>query len=341
MKPSSGSGRVFEARDAVRVSTPLLIGLVGPSGSGKTYSSLELATGIQRVCPGPIVLADSEAMRALAYAGLFTFKHVPFAAPFGSLDYLELLRYCVGLGASTVIVDSMSHEHEGEGGYLMSQAAELDRIAGDNWEKRQKAGYTAWIKPARERRVLINGFLQLKCNFIFCFRAKEKLKIEAGKNPVDLGWQAIAGEEFVYEMSLKGLLLPGCDGTPEWQPLRPGEKALAKLPVQFREIFAKRPQLTADIGEQLARWAAGAAANAAASPRPAAPPAADPKPAPDPDPGLLDFVNAYADVSTWEELSKLEAQRKQIWDKLNARDKQALKGASDAAAKRIGKGASR
>ncbi len=244
----------FEHRLAVREKTPLLAGLVGPSGSGKTYSALRLAVGIQRVVGGDIFAGDSEARRMLAYAGIFKFHHVPFNAPFGSLDYLELLRYCVDKGAKTVIVDSMSHEHEGAGGYLETHDAELDRMAGDDWKQRQKVNFTAWIKPARDRRALINGFLQLDANFIFCFRAKEKIKVVTGKDPVQLGWQAIAGEEFVYEMALKCFLPPGANGVPCWNPELPGERALAKLPEQFKQTFANSPQLTEDLGEQLAHW---------------------------------------------------------------------------------------
>ena len=110
--------RTFEAHQAVRDFVPLLIGLMGPSGSGKTYSALRLATGIQEVTGGDIYALDTEARRMLHYADRFRFQHVPFAAPFGSLDYLAALRFCVGQGGKTIIVDSMSHEHEGPGGLL-------------------------------------------------------------------------------------------------------------------------------------------------------------------------------------------------------------------------------
>ena len=80
--------RVFEDRPATRERTPLLVGLVGPSGSGKTYSALRLATGFQRVTGGDIYFIDTEARRALHYADSFNFRHLPFGAPFGSLDYL-------------------------------------------------------------------------------------------------------------------------------------------------------------------------------------------------------------------------------------------------------------
>src|SRR5262245_58925915 len=123
--------------------TPLLVGLVGPSGTGKTCSALRLATGIQAVAGGDIFMLDSEARRGLHYADQFKFRHVPFAPPFGPLDYLAGLEYCVSRGAGTVIVDSTSHEHEGPGGVLEMHEAELDRISGDNWERRKSCTFLA------------------------------------------------------------------------------------------------------------------------------------------------------------------------------------------------------
>jgi hypothetical protein len=110
--------RVFEDHEAKRGAVPLLVGLVGPSSGGKTFSALRLATGIQRVTGGDIFVIDTESRRSLHYADQFKFRHVPFPAPFGPLDYLAAIEYCVKRGAKVVIVDSMSHEHEGPGGVL-------------------------------------------------------------------------------------------------------------------------------------------------------------------------------------------------------------------------------
>src|SRR5438128_3503645 len=104
-------GRTFEDRPAVREATPLLVGLIGPSSSGKTFSALRLATGIQRVSGGEIFVIDTEARRALHYAEKFTFRHVPFGAPFGPLDYLTAIEHCIARGAKTIVVDSISHEN--------------------------------------------------------------------------------------------------------------------------------------------------------------------------------------------------------------------------------------
>lgn len=246
------SPRSFAHRTAVREKTPILVGVDGPSGSGKTYSALRLASGFRRVTKGKLFVVDSEARRALAYADRFEFEHVPFGAPFGPLDYLDVLAYCIAQGATDIIVDSTSHEHEGPGGVLEQHTAEVKRLGG-----LAKHNLPAWAKPKAERRALINWILQQTCNFVFCFRAKEKLKIVPGKEPVHLGWMPIAGDDWQYEMTVNCLLLPGSNGVPIWRSQEIGEQAAIKLPIQFKELFATNPQLSEDIGEQLARWAAG------------------------------------------------------------------------------------
>ncbi|MGN6106662.1 MAG: AAA family ATPase [Kofleriaceae bacterium] len=302
--------RTFDDRPAVREKTPILVGLVGPSGTGKTYSALRLAAGFQRVSGGETFVIDTEARRALHYADKFSFRHVPFGAPFSPLDYLAAIEHCIKRGASTIIVDSMSHEHEGPGGVLEMHAAEHKRLGGS-----EKVKLLAWGKPKSERRRLINSILQMSCNFVFCFRAKEKLKMERGKDPEPMGFMPIAGDEFVYEMTLKCLLLPGANGTPTWQSGFIGEKAMIKLPEQFRSTFATGPQLTEDIGQQLATWAAGAAAPVVAS--------AD---------DLIARFDSCSDSATHR---SLEDARRLAWQAMSKTDKARVKSASEEAHERI------
>lgn len=252
--------RSFEDKPAARDKVPLLIGLMGPSGSGKTFSALRLATGIQSVAGGEIYFIDTEARRALHYADRFKFRHLEFGAPFGSLDYLAAIQHCEKKGAGVVIVDSMSHEHEGPGGVLEQHEAQLDKMAGQDFGRRNAMNLIAWAKPKAERRQLINSLLQLNCNFIFCFRAKEKAKPvkKDGKTAIEnQGWMPIAGEEFVYEQTVNCLLLPGSNGVPTWQSEEPGERAMMKLPQQFRALFSKSQPLSEEMGRDMAEWAKG------------------------------------------------------------------------------------
>lgn len=260
--------RSFVVTNAVRESVPLLIGVMGSSGSGKTWSSLRLATGIQRVTGGDIYGIDTEARRMLHYADNFKFKHVDFKAPFGSLDYLAAIRQCVDAGAKVVVVDQLSYEHDGPGGMLDFQERELDRLAGDDYAKRERVKMLAWQKPKAARRQFISGLLQLNVNIVVCFRAKNSvkpMKINGKTEIVPQGFMPIAGEELVFEMTVNMLLLPHANGVPTWRSDQVGERMMMKLPEQFREIFAKEQPLSEDIGERLATWAKGGAATPSAN----------------------------------------------------------------------------
>lgn len=248
-----------------RESTPLLIGLIGPSGSGKTYSALRLATGIQRVRGGKLVGIDTEARRMLHYANEFPMTYLEFGAPFKSLRYMEALKMAASKAeGGVVVVDSMSHEHEGEGGYLEYHEAELDRLIEKSeskepeWKKRDKLNFMAWKKPSGERRILINAILRLNCAFIFCFRAKEKLKLVKGKDPIQLGWQAIAGDEFAFEMTVRCLLQPGSNGVPDWSE-EAFKNGVPKRGSHHVGLISDGQQLNEEVGERLAKWAKGEA----------------------------------------------------------------------------------
>lgn len=260
--------RKFTDSPAVRERVPMLLGLVGPSGSGKTYSMLRLLSGIQKESGGDIYVIDTEGRRALQYADQFRFRHVPFESPFSPLDYLAVIKHCVSKGARNIGIDSMSHEHEGAGGVLDMHEAELDRMTARVTDedardrKREAANWRAWATPKADRRRLLNEIIQLGLNMVFCFRAKEKTKQvknkENGKQElIALGWQAIAGEEFIFEMIANLLLPPGSAGVPSLKPEIAGERALVKVPSFFLPMLSPGKPLDEEVGQRLARWAAG------------------------------------------------------------------------------------
>lgn len=320
--------RVFEAKPAVREAVGLLIGVVGASSSGKTYSALRLATGIQQVVGGDIDVIDTENGRALYYADRFRFNHVRFGAPFSPLDYLEAVRYCAKRGSKTVLIDSMSHEHEGPGGVLEWHEQETQRLAKAWNVSPSKAQLAAWAPPKSARRKFINELLQLNVNVIATFRAKEKLKVVPGKDPQPLGWQPISGDEFIYEMTLQCLLKPGSNGVPAWDSDYDSERAIMKLPAQFVEFFTvskdgarefKREQLSEEMGAKLAQWAIGGS-----------------KPAPELDALIAD----YAKCTDLAEFQAIEKRRAAVWAKpMPAGYKARVKEASDAAISRVNSGA--
>lgn len=257
--------RTFEDIPGTRQRVPLVVGIFGPTGSGKTYSALRVAAGIQRVCAGDTFVIDTESGRALHYAEHFEkmagrkFRHVSFPPPHGSLDYMAAVQHCVAKGATTVVIDSGSHEHEGEGGVLELHAEETKRLAAAWRVSEDVAKISAWNVPKSQRRRFINTVLQLKCNVIVCLRAKEKLLVQTGKKPESKGWMPICGDELAYEMAIMPLLLPGSRGVPTWESEKIGEHEMIKLPEQFLSLAkgAHGKPLDEDFGEALARWAAG------------------------------------------------------------------------------------
>lgn len=304
--------RTFEDLPAVRTRVPLLIGLMGPSGGGKTYSALRLATGIQSVSGGEIFVIDTEARRALHYAEQFKFRHLAFGAPFSPLDYLAAIEHCVAKGAGVVVIDSMSHEHEGLGGVLEWHEAETKRLAALWRVSEEKAKMGAWGPPKRARRKLINGILQMPINVISCFRAKKKLKIVRGKDPQQMGFMPIAGEEFVFEQTVNALLLPGAGGVPAWAPEETGEREMVKIPGWSRAMFREGAPLDEDAGAKLALWAAGTVPRTVA-----------------------DILTACETCRDPAGLGALKADSRTAWKGASKSDRAALTAALEAAAERV------
>lgn len=317
----TAAARTFSAEPGVRKAVGLIIGLVGPSSSGKTYSALRLASGIREVTGGEIDFIDTESGRALYYADKFRFNHVKLTEPFSPLDYLAALQYCVKRGTKTIVIDSMSHEHEGKGGVLDWHEQECERLIG-LWSKngktvtRDTVQLAAWKTPKDARTELINTMLQMNVNLVMTYRAKEKIKIVTGKPPVDLGWQPIAGEQYIYEMVLQALLPPNSEGIPVWRSTNPNEQAIMKRPEQFRSIFDpdKPKQLDEETGRQLAQWAAGTLAMPT---------------------DAQGFLRRYAACASRTEFDELERQRGTVWKTIPTADKPRVKEAAEAAQTRL------
>ena len=247
----------FTFRPATREGVGLLIGLIGPSGAGKTYSAMRLAKGI--AAGKRFAVIDTEAGRARHYADIFHFDHGDMKPPFSPDAYVEAIIAADTAGYPAIVVDSMSHEHAGEGGLLDWHEAELERMAGDNWQKREAVKMAAWIKPKMHHKAMVQRLLQVRAHLILCFRAEEKVRMtrdEKGKMQiVPLGWMPITEKSLPYELTTSLLLTPDAPGVPK--PI--------KLQEQHRALFPLDRPIAEEAGQKIAEWARGS--------KPAAPPA--------------------------------------------------------------------
>lgn len=265
--------RDFTPKQAIREAVPLLLGVSGPPGSGKTNSSLLLATGIKADRGGDIIFLDNDGDRAKSYApragekpnfiDTFDFLHVSFDPPYSPLDFKAIIKHQLQYKPACIIVDSMSMEHEGDGGVLSWQEAELTRMAGEDWGKRERMNQAAWKEPKRARIEMINFILGIKTPVIFCFKAREKtkqLKNDKGKMvPTNVGWTPIAPPEIVGSMTLFCLLPIRADGVPMWKGNTAYEDFSIKLPAQFRGFLQEGKALNQEMGRAMSEWARGVA----------------------------------------------------------------------------------
>jgi hypothetical protein len=263
----------FTFRPALREQVGLLIGVAGGTGSGKTYSAMRLAAGISQGKPFAVI--DTEAGRAKHYAEAFKFDHGDLKPPFRPAAYTEAIEAADKAGYSVIVVDSVSHVWAGDGGVLDWQEDELNRMAGDDWKKREAVKMAAWIKPKMAHKAMVQKLLQVRAHLILCFRAEQKIEMvqveEDGRKRMKIvpkqsmtgldGWIPICEKMLPFELTTSFLLTADAPGMPK--PI--------KLQEQHKHLFPLDKALNEESGKRIAEWAKGSAAPQATPPPTSAP----------------------------------------------------------------------
>ena len=254
----------------MRSSIRLLLGVSGPSGSGKTYSAMRLAKGLSRKKRFAVV--DTENGRASMYADFFDFDVINLTAPFTSERYQTAILAAEAAGYEVIVVDSFSHEYEGDGGILDRQETELDQMVkqsierGDTrkpWQLEEAHNMRAWNFAKQPHKKLVTKLLQLKAHVIFALRAEDKIEIikKDGKTVIQPkqtltgldGYVPICEKRFPYELTASFLLTPDKPGVPK--PI--------KLQEQHKAFFPLDKPITEDAGRLIGEWAKGSPASPA------------------------------------------------------------------------------
>ena len=249
----------FRIAQAMPIAQRLLISIAGPQASGKTTSALRLATGIVRATGGKILVIDTERKRALTYARNFNFMHLELDMPYSPDRYSEAVEYAQQQGFSdkdVIVIDSMSHEHEGPGGVLEMHEQYLDDKAGNDWKKRDNLNMIAWNYAKKGRKRLIHYTLaQAKPHVILCFRAKEKVamvKDDKGKTKVVTnGFEPIGGQEYFFETQIAIILPEGAAGRADWSEKSSRINEFGDGPL--KRLLHQDVQISEETGFQLAK----------------------------------------------------------------------------------------
>lgn len=184
-------------RKATRQKAKIKLGLSSVSGGGKTYSAILLGKGLAKGDLSKVAIIDTENNSADLYAHLGPYNVLPLHPPFSPERYIESIKECENAGMEVIIIDSIAHEWEGEGGILNL----CDTIGG---------GFTdAWKKMTPRHEKFKNAILQSPCHIITTVRRKQEYILEERTNkqgrtvqvPVKAGMKEITREGWEYEVT--------------------------------------------------------------------------------------------------------------------------------------------
>lgn len=245
---------IFKIEEAEREGARLVIGLGGVSGGGKTYTALQLAWGMANYDSRKVGFICTENRRGRLYADalkdangkVHKFLIGDLTPPFSPARYIEAINAFVKAGVEVLVIDSVSHEWEGQGGCEdIAHAPGSDGRAPKN---------PRWNDAKREHKSFMNAMLQSPVHVIACLRAREKVKQEVvgGKlQYTPLGILPIQEKNFTFELTASMMLWNGGK-----------ERDVLKCPEELASIFGgvgnQSGYLTPQHGKALRDWVDGA-----------------------------------------------------------------------------------
>ncbi len=188
---------ILNIRPVVHGQSKVILGIAGVSGSGKTYTALKIARGMVSKS-SEIGFLDTENGRGSLYANILDgpFQIADLYPPFSPSRYRQAIKEFQDIGVKVLVIDSVTHEWEGEGG--------CDDIANAPLAAGKKMAN--WIGAKREHKSFMNTLLQCSMHVICCIRAREKTDFKDPAKPISLGIQPICEKNFMFEMTSSMLM---------------------------------------------------------------------------------------------------------------------------------------
>lgn len=174
------------------------IAIDGPSGSGKTYTALIAATVLAN--GGKVAVIDTERGSASLYSDKFAFDVLELDN-FSPDLYTRAIHAAEEAGYSVIVIDSLTHAWEGEGGALDMVDKAAARVQGNS--------YVAWRDVTPLHRGMVDAMLQSPCHIIATMRSKmdyvQEKDERTGKTAIrKVGMAPIQRQGMEYEFTLVG-----------------------------------------------------------------------------------------------------------------------------------------
>ncbi len=179
-------------KKAVKTDAKLRLAINGPAGSGKTYTSLAIGTALAN--GKPIAVVDTEHGSASKYADLFEFDVMELAAPFHPNKYVEAITEAASAGYGVIVLDSLTHAWNGEGGLLDIVEMIAKRMKNPNT-------FAAWKDATPIQNKLIEAIIAADIHIIATMRSKTEYVLNDNK-PRKVGTSPVQREGFEYEFDV-------------------------------------------------------------------------------------------------------------------------------------------
>lgn len=228
---------ILNIRPVELTGVKIVLGIVGESGEGKTYTALQIARGMVDKS-SEIGFLDTENKRGSLY---YNILDAPFMIgdlypPFSPRRYITSIKEFQESGIKVLVIDSISHEWEGEGG-----CDDIANAPKANGEPRLVAN---WIGAKREHKAFMNALLQSSVHIICCIRAREKTSFKDPKKPVSQGIQPICEKSFMFELTAS-IMMENQGKSQKW----------LKMPEFLKNAFGDgNTYLGIDTGKKIREW---------------------------------------------------------------------------------------
>ncbi|MCP8969700.1 AAA family ATPase [Ectobacillus ponti] len=239
---------MFNITKARREKLKAVVGFIGCSGAGKTAGALLVAYGMMREAYPEateeevwekIGVIDTEHGRAKLYASsdfdgtrIGQFLHIDFSPPYSTDRYDMAVQAMKRAGAEVIIVDSLSHNWQGEGGIVETHG----QMSGNSFQN--------WGKLVPETTKLVKTLTRNNVHILATLRTKQEYVVEpdaSGKMaPRKVGTKPVQKDEMEYEFMLNFQI---------------AIDHVAETSKDNTRMFEGNPaKLTPDVGRKLYQW---------------------------------------------------------------------------------------
>lgn len=179
---------------AVRHEAKARVAIVGPTGAGKTWTALEWASTLGE----KIAVIDTENGSAALYSDAFTFDTARWLPPYDASKLAAAVNDAAGT-YDVVVLDSLTHFWQGEGGVLDKVEKAAEKARGNT--------YAGWKVGTPIWRGLLDALIYAPCHVIVTMRSKmDYVQSQVdGKTKIEkVGMAPVARNDVEYEFTVVG-----------------------------------------------------------------------------------------------------------------------------------------